>query len=59
MYDPHNKGQVEDFTDAFLATFGVIVFMALATLWVVIGFLPTLGLSWLAGRGLAMARNTP
>jgi len=34
-----HPGRVEDFTDAFLVSFGVIVFIALWTINVILGFL--------------------
>lgn len=34
-----HPGRVEDFTDAFLVSFGVVVFMALWTVNVLIGFI--------------------
>ena len=55
MYDPNQRGEVQDYTDAFLATFCVIVFMALATLWALFGMIPTLAAAWVSLKGLGWA----
>ena len=39
-----------DFTNAFLVTFGIVVFIALFAIWAVWGMLAAAGLSWLANR---------
>jgi len=44
---PH---EVEDFTNAFLASFGVIVFMVLFSIWAVAGILFVALFSWIADR---------
>ena len=53
MYDPDARGVVEDYTDAFLVTFCMIVFMALGIVWAVYGFVAALVLGVAAFRGLA------
>lgn len=53
MYDPHARGVVEDYTDAFLVTFCMIVFMALAIVWAVYGFVAALVFAVAARQGVA------
>ena len=42
--------EVEDFTNAFLASFGVIVFMVLFAIWAVAGLIFAALVSWIADR---------
>jgi len=52
MRDDSERGTAPDYTDAFLVSFGVVVFMILFILFVLVGMLPTLAAAWLTHRGL-------
>jgi len=47
---PSHPTPVEDYTNAFLATFGVIVFMVLFAIWAVWGLIVAGVVSWVADR---------
>ena len=49
MNSNHPK-EVEDYTTAFLASFGVLVFMALFAIWAIWGLIMAGIVSWLADR---------
>ena len=42
--------EVEDYTTAFLASFGVLVFMALFAIWAIWGLIMAAIVSWIADR---------
>ena len=47
---PSHPQEVENYTTAFLASFGVIIFMALFAIWAIWGLLIAGLLSWIADR---------
>ena len=47
---PSYPTEAPNYTGAFLVSFGVIIFMALFTIWVVFGLILTMVVSWLADR---------
>lgn len=47
---PSHPTPVEDYTNAFLATFGVIVFMVLFAIWAIWGLIVAGVISWVADR---------
>ena len=49
MRDDHPK-EVEDYTNAFLASFGVLVFLFLFAVWAIWGLLIAGLFSWIADR---------
>ena len=51
-YDYSKIGVVEDYTDAFLVCAWVLLFIALVTMAVMVGFVPTLLVGYLAARWL-------
>jgi hypothetical protein len=50
-------GRVDDFTSAFLVSFGVLVFVLLWTISIVFGFLWAVGSAYVCDKGLS--RFTP
>jgi len=44
------RGMVEDYTNAFLVSFGVLTFLALFTIWAIWGLLIAGLVSWVADR---------
>lgn len=48
-----HPGRVENFTNAFLVSFGVLVFVALLTISALLGFLWAVGTAYLCDKGLA------
>ena len=52
---PTHPVPVEDYTNAFLASFGVVVFMILFGIWAFWGFIVAGVVSWIADR-LMLAR---
>lgn len=50
-------GRVENFTNAFLVSFGVLIFFALLTISAVLGFLWAVATGYLCDKGLT--RLTP
>lgn len=52
MRDQRSIGRVEDYTGAFLVSFGVLVFCALIALWANVGYFATLMLALVADRWL-------
>lgn len=53
MKRPEHPGEVEDFTGPFLVTFGVIVFMALVTIHIILGFIWALMCAYGADKALS------
>ncbi|MGI9391237.1 MAG: hypothetical protein ACR2O1_14365 [Boseongicola sp.] len=51
---PSHPTPVEDYTNAFLATFGVIVFMVLFAIWAIWGLIVAGVVSWVADRLMAV-----
>lgn len=47
---PSHPTPVEDYTNAFLASFGVIVFMLLFAIWAIWGLIVAGVISWVADR---------
>ncbi len=47
---PSHPTPVEDYTNAFLASFGVIVFMVLFAIWAIWGLIVAGVISWVADR---------
>lgn len=47
---PEHPSPAPDFTGAFLASFGVLIFMALFAIWAIWGMLMAALISWLADR---------
>ncbi len=56
---PHHPQEVEDFTNAFLASFGVIVFMVLFAIWAVAGLVFAALFSWIADRLMTVDFRRP
>lgn len=52
-YDPKYPGRVEDYTNAFLVSAGVLCTMFLWVIWAIWGFAAALFLSWTADRAIA------
>ncbi|MXQ07912.1 hypothetical protein GQ651_08640 [Alphaproteobacteria bacterium GH1-50] len=52
MYDrrPEHPSPVPDYTGAFLASFGVLIFMALFAIWAIWGLIMAGIVSWIADR---------
>lgn len=48
----HQTGRAPDYTNAFLVSFGVLVFIVLFAIWAVWGMIVASGLSWLADRAM-------
>jgi hypothetical protein len=57
---PQHPGVAPNFTTAFLVSFGLLVFMALFTIWVIFGLIIAGLVSWLADRIMTVDfRNRP
>lgn len=55
-----NRQPAPDYTNAFLVSFGSVVFMALCVIWAVWGLIAALAIGWGADRLLARrARQRP
>ena len=52
MSEKKHPGRVEDFTDAFLVSFGLIVFIILLTVHALLGFLWALGFAYVCDKAL-------
>ena len=50
-------GVVEDYTDGFLVCAWALLFIALTTFAVIVGFLPAVLVGWLAAKGLNSIRR--
>lgn len=48
----HPTGEAPNYTNAFLVSFGVVVFVALFAIWAVWGMLVAGAISWLADRAM-------
>lgn len=57
MHSPKPPGRVQNFTNAFLVSFGVLVFVMLLTINAVLGFLWAIGTAYACDKGLS--RLTP
>jgi hypothetical protein len=53
MSERKHPGRVEDFTDAFLVSFGFIVFIALLTIHALLGFLWALGCAYACDKAMS------
>lgn len=53
-----HPGVVEDYTNAFLVSFGVVVFIALFAVWAVWGLIGAGLVSWLADRAMLRRRRS-
>jgi hypothetical protein len=53
MNNNKQPGRVDDFTSAFLISFGVLVFIMLWTISIVFGFLWALGSAYACDKGLS------
>jgi hypothetical protein len=55
MHDYKGLGRVEDYTDAFLVSFGLLVFMLLIALWAMLGYPAALAAAFLGDRVMRRA----